>query len=151
MIKADNSPFVPFHLLQKFFLSFNHIWAFMPIMVYSFLYVFADITQFFQPIYGSAFANAAIFFGHLQCQKDDIIDMATEQMRCDGTEILCSEVPSHCVEYSLVVKQSILTVMRIHFGWGQVMMLKKVSFFFPNLMCKIDAFAHALGNCKAGI
>ena len=44
--------------------------------------------------------------------------MATEKMRCDGTEFLCSKVPSHCMEYSLVVKQSILTMMCIHFGWG---------------------------------
>ena len=140
MIKADNSPFVPFHLLQKSFSSFNHIWAFMPIMVYSFLYVFADITQFFQPIYGSVFANAAIFFGHLQCQKD-IIDMATEQMRCDGTKILCSEVPLHCVEYSLVVKQSILTMMRIHFGWGQVMVSKKMPLPMHQAIARL-AFKH---------
>ena len=69
----------------------------------------------FQPIYGSAFTNAAIF---LKCQKDDITDMVTEKMRCDGTEFLCSKVPLHCMEYSLVVKQSILTMMCIHFGWG---------------------------------
>ena len=60
--------------------------------------------------------------------------MATEQMRCDGTEM-----------------QSILTVMRTHFGWGQVMVSKKVSFFFPNLTCNdnpADIFTKPLAKPK---
>jgi hypothetical protein len=56
IIKVDNSPFIPFHLFQKFCLSFNHIQVLMAIMVYPFLYVFADITQFLQPAYGSFFS-----------------------------------------------------------------------------------------------
>ena len=122
----------------------------MPIMVHAFSDVFAGISQLLQPLNSCALADACLS-SEGEGQKNDLVDMTTEEEGGDGAELLCGKVIAYSMDNILVVEQRILIVFKVCLRWWQSLVSKKVHLVLMDLVCKVEAFAHLMGNRKTGI
>jgi len=122
----------------------------MPIMVHAFSDVFAGISQLLQPLNSCALADACLS-SEGEGQKNDLVDMTTEEEGGDGAELLCGKVIAYSMDNILVVEQRILTVFKVCLRWWQSLVSKKAHLVLTDLACEVEAFAHSMGNRKTGI
>ena len=122
----------------------------MPIMVHTFFNIFTNISKFLQPVYGSPLANAAVFTCQVQGRQNNLIDILAELLGRDHSQILSSKIPPHCMQDILVIQQCVLAMVRTHFTWWQLLMLKQMPLIPADLAGKIFTLPHSSGNCKTG-
>ena len=128
----------------------------MSIMVNPFLDIFTRVAELFKPVNCCSFTDAGVFPCQIECGKYGVVDMATEEFGCYGSEILSCQISPYSMQDSFVIEECVLTMFGICFGWRKMLVFQKVSLIPAYLKCKVKplflsnpAFFHAPCNCQA--
>ena len=92
------SPFIIRDLCKKFLSSLDNIWPLVSIKVNTLLDILASISKFLQPIDCRPFTDCCFLRGQFQCRNNDIIYVATEQVRGYCSKILSCQISADSVQ-----------------------------------------------------